>query len=155
MADERHINNTNNGSYVLVLSLGQPCRIRAGRLPERNYPAGLYFYIGRAKRNLRGRLARHLTTEKKLFWHIDYLLRNAEIEEIWCRPGYFDECQLASDITGMCGKDSSPIPGFGASDCHCSSHLIYYSGEGSLLNLLRNKINHRKVKIDDIKNNPF
>lgn len=155
MANKRPEKNEDNGSYILVLRLGQPHRIKAGRLPERHYTPGLYFYIGRAKRHLRGRLARHLRTEKKLRWHIDYLLQNAQIEEIWWRPGYFDECRLASDIIGMCGKDSSSIPGFGASDCRCSSHLIHYRGAGSRLSPLRNQIFHRKVKIDDIKNNPF
>ncbi len=155
MADDIHLNKENNGSYVLVLKLDQPCRIEAGKVPRRQYPKGLYFYIGRAKRHLRGRLARHLRTEKKLFWHIDYLRRNAQIKEIWWRPGYFNECQLASDIIGMCGKDSFPIPGFGASDCRCSSHLIQYSGKESFLSPLRKRIIHRKVKIDDIKTDPF
>ena len=155
MADEHPMNNEDRGIYVLILRLEQPFRIKAGKVPERHYPSGIYFYIGRARRNLRGRLARHLRTEKKRHWHIDYFLQKARIEEIWYRPGYFDECQLVSDIIGICGKDSSLISGFGASDCRCSSHLIHYQGKRSFLSSLRNRIIHRKVKIHDIKNNSF
>ena len=155
MADELLLSRENKGSYVLVLQMREPCLMKAGKLPEREYPPGIYFYIGRAKRHLGGRLARHLRTEKKLFWHIDYLLQKAHIKEIWCRSGYFNECQLTSDIIEMCGEYSSPIPGFGASDCHCSSHLIHYCGEDISLSPIRHKINCREVSIDDIKNFPI
>lgn len=155
MADELVLGRENKGSYVLVLQTQKPSRIKAGSLPEREYPPGIYFYIGRAKRYLRGRLARHLRTEKKLFWHIDYLLRKAKIKAIWCRPGFFDECHIASEIIELYGKSCSPILGFGASDCRCSSHLIHTSGEDRFLSPLRRKIDCREVSIDDIKNIPF
>ena len=67
MAGKLNLGRENKGSYVLVLQTHKPCRIKAGRLPEKEYPPGIYFYIGRAKRYLRGRLARHLRTEKRLF----------------------------------------------------------------------------------------
>lgn len=155
MADELLLGRANEGSYVLVLQTQKSYRIKAGSLPEREYPPGIYFYIGRAKRYLRGRLARHLRSEKKLFWHIDYLLRKAHIKAIWCRPGFFDECHVASGIMELDRKSCTPIKGFGASDCRCSSHLIHYRGKDSFLSPIRKKIKCREVSIDDIKNIPF
>jgi Uri superfamily endonuclease len=150
--EEFRLNKENSGCYVLVLKMTQPCRIKAGKLPEREFPPGIYFYVGRAKRHLRGRLLRHLRIEKKLFWHVDYLLRYAQIKEFWCRLGFFDECHIASKILTTCGKDCSSILGFGASDCHCRSHLIYYEGEEILLSRLLKIITLEKVRIDDNKN---
>ncbi|MEE9502742.1 MAG: GIY-YIG nuclease family protein [Candidatus Aminicenantaceae bacterium] len=149
MAEELCLRKENNGSYVLVLHVQQPCWVKAGKLPEREFLPGIYLYIGRAKKHLRGRLTRHLRTEKKLFWHVDYLLRKVQIKEIWCRLDFFNECQIASEIIGACGEYCSLILGFGASDCQCPSHLIYYYGEDSFLSPLRNKINLRKVRIDE------
>lgn len=146
---EPRLKKEDAGSYVLVLDLKKPCRIKAGKLPQREFRAGTYFYIGRARKHLRGRLNRHLRTEKELFWHVDYLLQEARTKEIWCRLGFFDECQLASEIIEAFRETCSPIPGFGASDCRCPGHLIYYCGEDSILSPLRNKINCREVRIDD------
>jgi len=149
------LNNKDTGCYVLVVCVELPCWIKAGKLSEREFEKGLYLYIGRAKRNLRGRLARHLRAEKKLFWHIDYLLQQAFIEKIWCRLAYFDECRIFSSILKVCGKTCLAIPGFGASDCRCPSHLIQYSGERSFLACSLNSIHLREVPIDDIDNNPI
>jgi sugar fermentation stimulation protein A len=155
MADEFHLSKNSHGSYILVINMRHPCRIKAGQLPEREYPPGIYFYIGRAKRYLRGRLARHLRREKKLFWHIDTLLRKSEIKEIWCRLGFFDECALTSAIIRHFREFCSPIPGFGASDCHCPSHLIHCKGADQFLSSIRHKIKCKEVSIDDIKNIPI
>jgi Uri superfamily endonuclease len=139
----------NTGSYVLVLNVQQPCRIKAGKLPEREFQPGIYLYIGRAKKYLRGRLFRHLRKNKKLFWHIDYLLQNAQFKEVWCRLNFFNECQMADKIIRICEEDCSLIPGFGSSDCQCPSHLIYFYGESRVLSVLRNELGLRKVKIYD------
>lgn len=143
------------GCYVLVLCVKRPCWIKAGKLPEREFEKGLYLYIGRAKRFLRGRLARHLRTKKKLFWHIDYLLQKSLIEKIWCRLGYFDECQIVSSIIEVCGESCSSIPAFGASDCRCPGHLIHHRGKRIRLAPLLNSIHLREVQTDDIDNIPI
>jgi Uri superfamily endonuclease len=153
MAKELCLKKEECGSYVLVLNVKKPCRIKAGKLPERELRAGIYLYIGRAKRYLRGRLVRHLRKKKKLFWHIDYLLQKARIKTIWCRPNFFDECQIASEIMRECKEFCSHIHGFGASDCLCPSHLIYYYGEDNFLISLLSKINLQEVRIDDIDKN--
>jgi len=150
MAEELHLKKEDIGSYVLVLDLQKPCWIKAGILPEREFREGIYLYIGRAKKHLKGRLARHLRTEKKLFWHIDYLLRKARIKEIWCRLDFFNECQITSEIIGANEESFSLIRGFGSSDCRCSSHLIYYYGEDSLVSPLPSITNLKEVRINGI-----
>jgi Uri superfamily endonuclease len=150
LAEELRLKKENAGSYVLVMHVKKPCRINAGKLLERELEAGIYLYIGRAKKHLRGRLFRHLRAEKKLFWHIDYLLRKARIKEIWCRLDFFDECIIASEISDLCGEACTAIQGFGASDCRCPSHLIYYYGEENFLRLLLSKVNLKEVRINGI-----
>jgi Uri superfamily endonuclease len=138
------------GSYVLVLEVNKPCQLKAGKFPKREFQAGFYLYIGRAKRYLRGRLARHLRKEKKWFWHIDYLLREARIKEIWCRLNSFNECQIASEIIGVYKEVCSPILGFGSSDCRCPSHLIHCYRGDSFLSSRLSEINLKEVRIDEI-----
>lgn len=150
MAEELHLKKEDAGSYVLVTHVKKPCRIKAGKLPGGEIRAGIYLYIGRAKKHLRGRIIRHLKTEKKLFWHIDYLLREARIKKIWCRLDFFNECQIALEIIGVCGESCFPIQGFGASDCRCASHLIYYYGSDTFLSHMLSKIKLKEVRIDDI-----
>ena len=52
---------------------------------EVSFKKGDYLYIGSAKSCLETRLQRHLRKEKRIFWHIDYFLKNqkAKILQIW------------------------------------------------------------------------
>jgi len=88
-----------------------------------NFEKGLYFYIGRARKGLKARIRRHLIKNKKLFWHIDYLLYSnyAKIKEIWTGINK-QECQIARHFYRN-GYDY--INRFGSSDCHCRSHLFF------------------------------
>ena len=117
------------GVYQLHLRLDKPKRIRVGKLGVFTFPAGRYIYTGSAMNGLIGRLRRHLKKRKKLHWHIDYLLRHAKIETIFVlETEERIECQLNS-LTLSLPNAKVVVKGFGCSDCHCSSHLIYF-GEG-------------------------
>lgn len=71
------------------------------------------------------RLHRHLREDKKLHWHIDYLLREARITGILVYGAATRaECRIAEII----GKKYPVIAGFGSSDCRCPGHL-FYSGK--------------------------
>jgi len=73
---------------------------------------------------LEGRIARHLRKKKKLYWHIDYLLKYSKIEKIERFAGLKTECKLHEDsLKKMKGENF--IAGFGSSDCKCSTHLIW------------------------------
>jgi len=116
----------NGGVYILKIKLEKAKSIEVGALGQNDFAAGYYFYAGTAQRNLEARIKRHYSSEKKLHWHIDYLLTQAELESdfVFELPSE-GECFLAQTLKDNGG--SMPIAGFGASDCSCSSHLIYFS----------------------------
>ena len=112
------------GSYILLVELAIKKDVFVGKLGYVSLPKASYAYVGSAMNGLRARLARHLRRKKKLHWHIDYLLKEAEVEEIILCPGKKRvECSLAQ---ALAGKFQS-VPGFGSSDCKCRSHLYFTS----------------------------
>jgi Uri superfamily endonuclease len=85
----------------------------------------------------RGRVGRHFSSSKKLRWHIDYLLEEAEPVAALLVPGGEDmECALGRILSALDG--SEPVKGFGSSDCPCGTHL--YRIEESSLPFLAGKI---------------
>ncbi len=129
---KRKSDDVRGGAYLLYLRLESPIRARVGALGEVRMGAGVYVYVGSAKRGLAARVGRHLRLAKlkrgKVHWHIDYLLIRREVRlflsEIF--PGK-DECYLSRAQARRAGT-TVPIPGFGASDCQagCSAHLYAY-----------------------------
>ena len=112
------------GSYILLVELAIKKDVFVGKLGYVSFPKASYAYVGSAMNGLRARLARHLRRKKKLHWHIDYLLKEAEVEEIiLCQGEERVECSLAQ---ALAGKFQS-VPGFGSSDCKCRSHLYFTS----------------------------
>ena len=109
-------------SYQLHIHLTRSQNIEVGRLGRFRFPAGYYVYTGSARKNLIARVQRHLSRDKKLRWHIDYLLAcpAAQVREV--RLFEQAECAINQRVQG-----EIPVPGFGASDCraHCHSHLKY------------------------------
>jgi len=136
---------TNKGIYLLLLRLPKSLRIRPGRLPETTFPSGQYLYVGRSKNSLRGRIRRHLRKQKKTFWHIDYLLQQAQIEEIWIKPGCFDECQITHKIHHLFGQSRYPVKNFGASDCRCPGHLLCLGKDGMDTDPLENILDLQRM----------
>ncbi len=109
-------------TYRLLIWVERALQLHVGALGRHLLGPGLYVYTGSARRNPRARLQRHLRRDKRLRWHIDYLLSQPEVQvldvEIWIAP----ECSVNRDTGG-----TVPIAGFGASDCvaGCASHLRY------------------------------
>ena len=104
--------------------------ITVGKLGNILFQPGWYCYIGSALNGLKGRLARHLRRDKKTWWHIDYLLKRADVMEVvWALSSDRLECRIAGALRSQ-GVES--IPGFGASDCRCTSHLFYQRDQGAL-----------------------
>jgi Uri superfamily endonuclease len=117
------------GSYILLFKLATKKDILVGKLGNVSFPKATYAYVGSAMNGLRARLARHLRREKKLHWHIDYLLKEAEVEEIiLCQGDERVECSLAQ---ALCERFQA-VPGFGSSDCKCRSHLYFASEKDRL-----------------------
>jgi Uri superfamily endonuclease len=111
------------GIYALVIRLENDAAYNIGALGMISFKKGLYIYVGSAQTNLEERVRRHLRKEKRLFWHIDYLLGSnmAKAEKVFHMKGdKAAECVVANEV----GKRGEPIMGFGSSDCNCKSHLF-------------------------------
>lgn len=114
------------GVYHLVLRLRQPRTIQVGRLGRFGFPAGYYVYTGSAMGGLEARLARHRRRAKTLWWHIDYLLRQAELVDVVAVPtNQKVECERNRWVLSLPGADV-PVKGFGASDCRCRAHIVHF-----------------------------
>jgi sugar fermentation stimulation protein A len=114
----------NRGVYLLVLRVEEPVEIPVPRIGSPVLEPGWYVYAGSAKANLEQRLARHLRKRKKLHWHIDHLSRAAASVRAFPVRTFHDlECPLAQDIARHADGE---VPGFGSSDCSCSSHLFFF-----------------------------
>lgn len=115
--------NGDRGCYLLVLRLARGTRIEVGSLGRRVFPAGYYLYVGSARKGLAARTARHRRLRKKKFWHIDFLRQACTFEEVLPIRTRDDlECRLARATRKIADGE---VPGFGASDCGCASHLFH------------------------------
>lgn len=106
--------------------------ISVGKLGTLRFDAAVYAYVGSAQGpgGLRSRIGRHLEKGKRRHWHIDYLREHAEIDRIWVIDGSRRlECAVAARLSALAA--ASPVPGFGASDCRCGSHLVACRGAPS------------------------
>ncbi len=73
------------------------------------------------------RVIRHMSDDKRLHWHIDYLLQRAFVERIGTvKSTRRLECKIARAFLRREGARVI-APRFGASDCDCPAHLIYLS----------------------------
>ena len=119
------------GTYCILIDLNSNQTISVGKLGEIDFQKGYYVYVGSALNSLEGRIKRHLSSEKKLHWHVDYLLDHDDAEIIDVLYAVDDskfECKLADKIA----EKSVEINNFGCSDCKCDSHLFYFENSGDL-----------------------
>ena len=110
------------GCYCLTIHLSDSKTIKIGKLGKIKFNEGYYVYVGSAMNSLESRLNRHLSDTKKLHWHVDYLLKKAEITDIIYNENKKVECELSHYISSR----SDGIKDFGCSDCDCESHLYYF-----------------------------
>ncbi len=114
------------GSYILVIKLKEKKSIQIGKLGKIIFEKGFYVYVGSALNGLEQRINRHLRTNKKKHWHIDYFLDFTNIIDIIYKESLTKEqCNIAIELD----KYLASIPGFGCSDCKCKSHLFFGSYE--------------------------
>ena len=111
----------------------QATQIDIGSLGTVRFETGTYAYVGSAlgigMASLKGRIERHISKRKRIFWHIDYLLMHEKariIEVIYARTNQNIECEIVK-ILKSSPEVTTPIERFGASDCRsrCGSHLCY------------------------------
>lgn len=125
-ADERHEEAVTGGTYTMVVELADAVTITFGAAGERELRAGWYAYTGSALgAGGFSRVDRHRELARGerdvRHWHVDYLLAHTEsgVETVVQSPSVDLECTIASCLAVML----EPIPGLGASDCHCNTHL--------------------------------
>lgn len=135
-------------TYCLLIKLNKDSKISIGKLGKLDFKKGYYVYVGSALNSIDARINRHLKSEKKLFWHIDYLLNssNTSIKEVILeRSNEKWECEIATAIS----KKGIHLSKFGCSDCKCESHLFYFENfketQKCVLNSFeRFKLDHEK-----------
>lgn len=115
------------GTYCLCISLRRGLELEIGALGMIGFDQGLYVYVGSALNGLEARVRRHIRTSrgdfKAIHWHIDYLLREPEVEiggVYVLLSDLREECRIAEEIK----KLGTSVKGFGCSDCRCESHLF-------------------------------
>jgi len=122
------------GTYILLMSINSDKSIQIGKLGNIHFKKGWYVYIGSALNGLEGRIKRHLRSEKKHHWHIDYLLVYAKIKKVYIKRGIVkEECSVSQSFS----HSFDMIPNFGCSDCSCKSHL-YVGEKTSFESLIKN-----------------
>jgi Uri superfamily endonuclease len=116
------------GTYILILKVAVPIKIRVGKLGVQRFSAGRYAYVGSAfgPGGLQARLKHHRRVARSPRWHIDYLRRAAKLSQIW----YSDHPRkLEHEWAAQIQQNRHirvPVPGFGSSDCRCASHLFRF-----------------------------
>lgn len=112
------------GTYVLFLVPHASVAMQIGKLGTIRFESPVYAYVGSAfgPGGLNARVGRHLSAGKRQHWHIDYLREFSDIARVWIIEGHGRlECRIAELLATIRG--AATVPGFGASDCRCASHL--------------------------------
>ena len=116
------------GTYALVMQLPRTATLPVGQLGPVTFAAGYYVYPGSAcgPGGLAARFGHQLKPSGQSHWRIDYLRQFAQVKEIWytIHPKKV-ECHWAQLFHNTRGAGII-APGFGASDCRCSAHLVYF-----------------------------
>ena len=120
------MNYMNYKYYLIIYELDNRTHIQVGRLGGFWFPEGYYVYVGKDHRNIRARVSRHISKNKKPRWHIDYFSYYALPIAMRLIPGEndLDECMISEQLLHLGGEIL--ISKFGSSDCGCPSHLIYF-----------------------------
>jgi Uri superfamily endonuclease len=129
------IPSAQGGTYLVVLWLRTTCKANIGRLGTIRFPRGYYIYTGSAKGGLTARLHRHVHGASTRHWHLDYLRPQVRVLA-WCAfaGNHYPECVLAQDLLS---RGDVVCQRFGASDCSCLAHLVYYSHRANVMQALR------------------
>ena len=133
------------GAYFLVIHLPDEREIatKGRRFVLRR---GYYVYVGSAMNSLEKRVARHFKKDKKLHWHIDFLLRDAELLRAYMIPsGERLEEKLSVEVS----RHGEAVEGFGASDVKVGTNLYRFEEEPDaiLVGILENlRLKWKRVK---------
>lgn len=138
------------GTYTLLIALSTAARIAVGALGEWSFEAGAYAYTGSAfGPGGFSRIDRHRELARGdrevRHWHVDHLLSHpaTSIEGVVRTEGIDRECAIARALP------DAGIPGFGASDCDCASHLAYTPDRERLLGAIERAYDETRIRFDN------
>ncbi len=116
------------GVYALLLRVDGEAVVTVGALGRLRLRRGFYVYIGSARGpgGLAARVGRHLSEEKRVRWHIDYILAApaVRVEAVVYAESRGPECVLTRSLEER--GFTHPAKRLGASDCKagCKSHFL-------------------------------
>jgi len=121
------------GAYALLVKVNEDKDIAVGALGKIRFKKGFYVYVGSAMGGLNHRLKRHLSKNKKLRWHIDYLLQDAKIVGVMV---WESNKKIEDKIAKKLTKRFKFIKSFGSSDSKLKSHLFFCKDKDKLIETL-------------------
>ncbi|MDI3475952.1 MAG: hypothetical protein PWQ79_259 [Thermococcaceae archaeon] len=113
------------GSYFLIIRVDRELELHT-KARLFHIPPGYYVYVGSAMNSLEKRVERHFRENKKLHWHIDYLLREAKLLRAYLIPS---EERLEEKLSLEVSKFGEPVEGFGAGDVRVNTNLYRFEEE--------------------------
>jgi Uri superfamily endonuclease len=127
------------GTYSLILSSSIEKLVTIGQLGTLFIKPGFYVYVGSAfgPGGLKARLNHHFNHTSRPHWHLDYLRPDLSVCEIWYTYDRVRREHQWADLHAQSRGARVPLPGFGASDCRCPSHLFFYTSKPSGRNFSR------------------
>lgn len=141
------------GIYSLLIHVKESIRIDVGKIGKQYLKKGLYVYVGsatgRGSSSIEGRIERHNRKNKKIFWHIDYLLNRNEVRIMFAIFSEADaslECMIVK-LAEKYLEIEFPAKGFGSSDCRCSAHLLRIKDKNSF-DIEKLKTLYEKIGLD-------
>lgn len=131
----------NSGIYLIVGYLSTETQIKTKGC-EFVLKKGWYYYCGSAKNCLTHRIKRHQSIIKKNYWHVDYLLE--KLENAVMIPYIIHDNRLEHILAQLISEYNGvfPVPGFGAGDCQCFTHL-FHSKQILLKNIFKKLLNEQ------------
>ena len=113
------------GSYVLLMYLRRGQAVTVGSLGPCVFSRGWYLYVGSAfgPGGVEARCNHHRRISQNPRWHVDYLRRIAPLRAIWFTHDRIAQEHRWAAVLRHSTDLELPLPGFGASDCDCPSHL--------------------------------
>lgn len=123
------------GTYTLLVWLTEPAVVEVGAVGAVDLREGWYAYTGSALGpGGFARIDRHRQVDSGdrdvRHWHVDSLLGHPDtgLASAVRSDGVDAECAVARRI----GITADPVPGFGATDCACNSHLTFDRARSTL-----------------------
>ena len=117
------------GTYALVLACHQTGSVRIGQLGTLELQQGFYVYVGSAHGpgGVAARIEHHRRIATRTHWHMDYLRPACDLIGIWFSTDTASHEHAWADAVARLPGATVPMPGFGASDCACDTHLFWFT----------------------------